>query len=195
MKNIKFYLFIVLALIQLYIPAQMIWGQESILNEGKAFKFRTAPIDPNDPFRGKYIWLDYEANEYKYSQSKDIEWQREETIFVHIENDDDGFVKVIGVSKEPPSDGTNYVKAIVDYFSNIKNQYPTVHIHYPFDRFYMEESKAYEAELTYQKAQRDSTQIAYGLVYIKDGNAVLENVILNGIPIKEVVKQERANKK
>ena len=195
MQNIKFYLFIVLALIQLYIPAQMIWCQESILNEGKAFKFRTAPVDPNDPFRGKYIWLDYKANEYKYSQSTNIEWQRDETIFVHIENDGDGFVKVIGVSKEPPTDRTDYVTAVVDYFSNIKKQYPTVHIHYPFDRFYMEESKAYEAEQTYREAQRDTTQIAYGLVYIKDGNAVLEDVILNGIPIKEVVEKERVNNK
>ena len=53
--------FVLVVLVQLYVPAKMIWGREEVLNTGTEYKFRTAPIDPNDVFRGKYINLNYEA--------------------------------------------------------------------------------------------------------------------------------------
>ena len=68
-------------------------------------------------------------------------------------------------------------------------------IDYPFDRYYMEESKAYDAELTYRKSQLDTSQIAYALVSIKDGEAVLKDVLINGVSIREIVIKERENQK
>ncbi|HMB62545.1 MAG TPA: hypothetical protein VKN36_05700, partial [Eudoraea sp.] len=59
---------------------------------------------------------------------------------------------------------------------------------YPFDRFYMEESKANEAELTYRQSQRDTSKITYALVRIKNGEAVLKDVMIDGISIRELVK-------
>ena len=65
-----------------------------------------------------------------------------------------------------------------------------ISIDYPFDTYYMEESKAYDAELTYQRSQLDSTQITFALVHIKNGKAVLKNVLIDGVPIREIVKKE-----
>ena len=56
-------------------------------------------------------------------------------------------------------------------------------IEFPFDRFYMEESKAYDAELTYNRTLPDTSQVAYALVNIKNGESVLKDVMINGISI------------
>ena len=55
----------------------------------------------------------------------------------------------------------------------------------------MEESKAYEAELTYRQSQRDTTKLTYALVSIKNGDAVLKDVLIDGISIKEIVETNR----
>ena len=56
MKTIHtFIIFIVVAIAQLFIPTQMILNQETILKTGKPYRFKTQPVDPSDPFKGKYI--------------------------------------------------------------------------------------------------------------------------------------------
>ncbi|MBK6341440.1 MAG: GDYXXLXY domain-containing protein [Flavobacteriales bacterium] len=59
--NRKPLLFLGIALAQLAVPAWMIAGRERVLSQGEVFKFKTAPIDPRDPFRGEYVRLDFEA--------------------------------------------------------------------------------------------------------------------------------------
>ncbi len=59
----------------------------------------------------------------------------------------------------------------------------------PFDRFYMEESKAPQAEQLYWKAQRDSAQVVYALVSIGQGQAVLQDVIINDRPIIDIINE------
>ena len=54
-------LLLLLVCLQLFVPAKMIYDHEAILNKGKVFKFKTAPVDPSDPIRGKYITLQFEA--------------------------------------------------------------------------------------------------------------------------------------
>jgi len=54
----------------------------------------------------------------------------------------------------------------------------------------MEESKAYDAELAYVKANRDSVvNNVYALVHVKDDNAVLKDVVIDGVPIQEYVEK------
>ena len=60
-------------------------------------------------------------------------------------------------------------------------------IEYPYDRYYMEESKAYEAEVKFREAQRDTSQLTYALVNIRNGQSVLKDVMIEGISIKELV--------
>ena len=64
-------------------------------------------------------------------------------------------------------------------------------VDFPFDRYYMEESKAIEAERTYRESQLDTNQVAYALVSIKDGESVLKDVLIDGVPIREIVLKER----
>lgn len=172
--------FIVVAVVQIGAPLKMIYDSEDILISGTAYKFKTRPIDPTDPFRGKYITLRYEMNHFGTSDSTYV---RGDEIRVYIENDEEGFAKAIGISKESLDIDADYVMA------KVSNSYSgNVQFSLPFNRFYMEETKAYDAERAYIETNRSAVKDnVYALVYVKEGESVLENVIIAGIPIQEYV--------
>lgn len=190
-KKILLPVFILVALLQLFVPAKIILDREDILDKGKEYKFKTEPIDPNDPFRGKYITLRYEEDMIEIQNEAD--WIRGEIIYVFLTTDNKGFAKIQSISKENPTNNQDFLKTTVSYVTG--NGSNKLTIDYPFDRYYMEESKAYDAELTYRESQLDTSQIAYSLVSIKDGEAVLKDVLINGISIREIVIKERENQK
>jgi uncharacterized membrane-anchored protein len=182
MKNkvILFSIFLVVIIIQLFVPAKIIFDSEDILNTGIEFKFRTAPIDPNDPFRGKFIFLQYKENTINVENEKD--WELGETVFVILDNDENGFAKLKSVTKSIPVENTNFVKAKI---ASIYEK--TITINYSFDRFYMEETKAPKAEQVYNESLADSTTITFGLVAVKDGNAILKDIIINDTSITKLI--------
>lgn len=194
MNSIKilFPAFILVALVQLYVPAKMIWNREEVLNTGTEYKFRTAPIDPNDPFRGKYIILSFQESTVGVANGQD--WETGETVYTSLTTDHNGFSKIKAVSKEKPAGSQDYIKAKVSFVADRDSTRLT--IDYPFDRFYMEESKAYDAELTYIQSQRDTTKTTYALVRVKNGTAVVKDVLIGGTSIREIVKanQEKNRK-
>jgi uncharacterized membrane-anchored protein len=174
---------VIVALLQLYFPAKMIIDRENVLNTGKEFKFKTAPIDPNDPFRGKYITLVFKEN--SFDVHLDSNWTYNESVFVILTADEQGFSKIKSVSREKPADNQDFIKAKVTHVSH--NGSYRLFIEYPFNRFYMEESKAYDAELLYRRSLPDTTQKIYALVNIKEGDAVLKDVRINDISIREIL--------
>lgn len=176
--------FILVVLSQWFVPAKMIWDSEEVLQAGVEYKFRTAPVDPYDPFRGKYVTLRFEANQlYVYD---DDTWERGEEVYVILRKGDDGFAYILGLSKERPKDKSDFVSATVQHVVESGNKLVTVK--YPFHRFYMEESKAYDAEVLQRDVRRDTSRITYALVSIKDGEAVLKDVMINDTSIVELVK-------
>lgn len=177
--------FALTALAQLAIPLKMVYDSEMTEREGKEYKFRTAPIDPTDPFRGKYITLSYDIDAVP---TKDTTWVRNEKIHVSLGTDANGFARIKAVSRTQPETG--------DYISTkVRHYYPhqDLHIALPFDRYYMEESKAYDAEVAYRdyNSNDKNAKPAYAVVAIRDGNAVLKDVVIDGIPIKDYVVQNR----
>ena len=85
--------------------------------------------------------------------------------------------------------------ADVDYFkawinsTYVSNGETKITVDYPFDRYYMQEFKAPAAETAYVEAQWDTTKVAYSLVRIKEGTAVLKDVLIDGVPIKDMVEK------
>ena len=189
-KKIIIPAFVLMVLVQLYVPASMIFNKEAVLTEGKEFRFKTAPIDPTDPFRGKYIILSFEENTIQVFGAED--WNQGDQVFVSITEDEQGFAKIISASKEKPSPEEDFVSASVSYiFTDSLNSQVT--LEYPFNRFYMEESKAEEAEKAYWESAVDSTDVTYALVNILNGEAVITNVMINDVPISEVAKARLEN--
>jgi len=189
-KYIIFTVFILVALVQLYFPARTVFELEKTLSTGKTYKFKTAPIDPNDPFRGKYITLRYAENEISVSKAMEVE--KGDEIYLSLAEDEGGFAKVLSAQKKQPFTNQDFIKAKVGYFYG-EDSTKIIHIDYPFDRFYMEESKAYHAEIMARRVQRSqSDSVTYALVAVNEsGNAILKDVLINGVPIQKMVKNQQ----
>lgn len=183
MKYFVTSLFAVMILAQWFIPLKMIFEQESVLKTGTVYKFKTQPIDPTDPFRGKYITLRFEEDTFLSDST--VQFQSGEDVFVGLKKDEEGFAVIESVSRDKPTTTSEFVQAKTGY----ADSGGSVQIRYPFNKFYLEESKAADAERAYWEANSDSTQIAYALVNIKDGNAALKDVIINGKSIVDLVNE------
>lgn len=179
MKTNKFLaLFIMLALIQYFVPAKMIYDHETILNKGAIYKFIAEPIDPSDPFRGKYITLNFKERKVMVKNSS--QWDNDQVIYCLLKKDSAGFAVISDVLTSPPSLGI-YFQANVDYVELGDTSY--LHLDFPFRKLYVEESKAANTEIEYAKATRDTTSVAYASVAVYNGNAVISNVYINENPI------------
>jgi uncharacterized membrane-anchored protein len=174
---------------QWVVPGMMIYDSETVMAEGRVFKFKTEPIDPSDPFRGKYIILQFEADVMFLEDS--APFQAGQKIFVTFDDDSSGYAVPDGIYESEP-ETEHYLRTQVDYVSNFRGNY-RVQFDLPFDRFYLEESKAAMAEQLYREAQRDTTQVAYALVSIGLGQAVIKDVVINDQPILNLVNQQTTN--
>jgi uncharacterized membrane-anchored protein len=178
-KKIYLIAFLVLAIVQLSIPINMILGNEEVIDRGTLFKFQLEPIDPVDPFRGKFITLNFTDNTFPVEAEDSF--KRNDQIYVQLTKNDDGFAVPSGVSREIPEG--DYVLAYVRKLNWLKTK---MTIAYPFDRFYMHEDKAKPAEKVLG-GPRDSL-IVYAEVSILNGMGVLNDVKVGDVPLQEYLK-------
>ena len=185
MKPISlFIIFLVVVVIQLFVPAKMIFDREDILKTGEVYKFKTQPIDPNDPFRGKYVTLSYALNSANTGR---LAFERNDIILLYIEKDALGYARVQSVSKDKKDTELDFIEVKVDYYDEITKR---VSFSLPFNRYYVEEFKAQPTEAIYRAyhSALDSTHQTYALVAVKEGRAVLKDVYINDKPILHYLK-------
>jgi uncharacterized membrane-anchored protein len=168
---------LVLAIVQLAVPLRMIANRLDALETGRLFRFRTAPVDPYDAFRGRYVALEMAASTIAVADAAD--YAPGQKIFVLLENDDEGFARPVGLERRQPHD-TAYVAARVAPWGHTERE---VRIGFPFDRYYMNEELAPAAERAYREHSGGGQHDAYVAVRIKDGFAVLEELYVAGMPI------------
>jgi len=179
-----FIAFVVTALLQAFAPLKMVYDNEMTAKQGAVYKFKTEPIDPSDPFRGKYVSLNFEENILKV---KDTVWQSNEQVYALLSINAAGFANITAITKTEPKTGNDYIAVKTNYYFNGE-----LHIELPFDRFYMEEGKAQEAEDGYRDYSRqENAKPAYALVAVREGNAVITDVIIDGLPIRDYVLRKR----
>lgn len=183
-KTIILVLFAATCVAQWLVPGSMINDRERVLREGKTYKFKTAPIDPSDPFRGKYITLDFEERSVEVLDPK--EWEKAEDIYVSLA-DSAGFARIVKASMYEP-EGADYIKAKIAWVDSYEAPHH-VWIRYPFERFYLEESKASKAEDVSRVTRNDSTTLVYAVVKVLDGTAALKDVMINDRSIVDVVRE------
>ncbi len=176
-------LLVAVALVQLSVPATMIIRREIVLHTGKQFRFRTAPVDPYDAFRGRYVWLSIMPNEAEYTGDR---IGRGRKIFLTLKQGDDGFAEVSSVSLSRPKEGD---------FIQVKSSYAArsnrIGITWPFTRYYMEESAAPEAERVYRDRARRDSSAASVTVRVRRGFGVLEELYIEDLPIKEFLATQK----
>lgn len=183
--NQKFLIaFLALATIQWAIPARIIIKKNEVLEKGQSFKFQTEPVDPSNPFKGKYITLNFTENSFTDTGQNHF---GDEEVFVSVSTGPGGYAVVNAVSTMEPGGHTSYVKAKI-YSTSRRDDSTTIFLDYPFDEFYMDEFKAPQAENIYRDSNRNSSNKTYALVKIWKGQAVIEDVLINGIPIRNLIK-------
>ena len=161
MKKTLLSVLIITILVQIFIPAYMIWGKYDVLKNGEEVKIKVAPIDPYDAFRGRYVSLWYE-NELSYEQSQGK--------YGILEIDEEGFATVKKVEKEQPKGGLYLTSKDEDYF------------YIPLDRYYMEETLAPKAE-----EMLSGEKEAYVTMRIKGDKSVLSGLYIDGKPVEEIL--------
>ncbi len=184
MRIVVVMIFGIVALIQLSVPASMIWKRQATIKQGRVWKFRTAPVDPADAFRGRYIALGFTADEVLRAKA----WQGNEKIYAVLKEDSDGFAQVESLSSTPIG-GDNVIKVESGYWNDhVQN------IVFPFNRYWITEKLAPDAERAYRENSRRGKENAYVTVRVRNGDAALEQLYIDNQPLADYLRAQAAKK-
>ena len=167
-------------LIQFIVPVTMMTKNEAVLTRGHAFNFKTRPVDPYDVMRGRYVALGIEQNFVEYT-GKDI--QRGMYVYAIVENDEENFAYISDVKFKKPR-FSSYLRV------KVRSAYGKKCIfEMPFSRYYMNEKDAPKAEKLYRRSslRRGEGLDSYIKVKVYKGDGVIEDLIVNGKPILELL--------
>ena len=178
-KTVVLVLFTALCLVQFVVPASMIYKRETTLRHGEVFKFRTAPIDPYDAFRGRYVALNYAQSTISGHWPTD-EYRRGRIAYAVLERDDEGYARITDVRLGRP-DNQMFLKVRI---GGVRANLLTLHL--PFDRYYMDEFEAPEAEREFMRQRRNRQErTAYARTRVHQGFGVIEELMVEEKPIRE----------
>ncbi len=175
-------LFIATALAQLGVLAWAIIGQERILRQGEVFLFRTAPLDPRDPFRGEYVRLDFEAESGRWVVADSI-ITTPRRYYARLGTDSAGFARITHLRTTPPPAGP-YLAVRPGYDDGTA----IIQVELPFDRYYLKEGEGARTEALLMPQWADSVRSAplpaHAVVRVHEGRAVVEDLVVGGRPLR-----------
>lgn len=180
--KILLFIFLIVAIAQIWVPFSMMFKHSTILEKGKIVKMKLAPVDPISPFKGKYLRLTFEENRIAV---RDDKWERNETIYLHYHTDNNGYMKIDSIMKEVDS-FDNILKAKALFYSNYNMQ---LTIKYPFEKYFIEESKAALAEEKIAKSIRNKHADVYAEISILNSIPVLKEVYVDGKKILDFLNE------
>lgn len=171
------------------VPVYLVQRGQTTLAQGTQYRFRTAPIDPVDPFRGRYVVLDFEAARLALRNGADA-FEAGRRVYAPIVVGDDGFATLGAPAAAAPASG-DYLEVEVQWVNAGE-----IGLRLPFDRYYMDEHAAPEAERRYWEASRprgttdaeDPRKPAFVTVRVRNGYAVLEELYIDGKPVRELLR-------
>lgn len=169
----------------LAVPMALIIRYERVLRNGTPFRFRTQPVDPADPFRGRYVQL-----RFALSVSLPPGWKVRpgETLYARLGEDEEGFARIEAVSRTRFADSVPYVRAETGWWLDHSNR--RVRIEVPFTQFYMNEWKAPEAERAYQRLHHKGETSVWAVVRIWRGKGVIEELYYEGVPVRQYLAEK-----
>lgn len=177
--KIALYLLGLIFIVQLTIPLLTIAENERVQSKGRKWKMLAEPVDPSDPFRGAYVRLRFRHDRIAVNDAW-IPASREE-VWITLAEDSSGWAMPVQYSSEKQRDDDSEIQVSVNYVTE-----DFVYFDYPFERFYLEESRAAAAEEAYRKAANDSLVTAWAEISIYKGMSGLYDVKMNGISLREI---------
>jgi uncharacterized membrane-anchored protein len=128
-----------------------------------------------DAFRGRYISLEFEVEAQQISPPPNARYGQ--TVFVTLRSDGEGFAVIDQVLPNPPED---------DAFLEAPLHGTVVSL--PFDVYWVNEREAPAAEAAYRAQSTGEKRNAFVTVRVFKGNAVLEQLYLDGVPLGEYLR-------
>ena len=172
---------VVVVLFQTTVPVAAIYQREMVLRHGEFFYFEAAPVDPYDPFSGKYVALGFKNNQVEVENPD--KWKYQQKGFVPVQKDANGVVILGKMAAMKPMAGEFIPVKFTYYQPELKKAV----VEFPFDRFYMDEFKAPKAERVYREQTQEKRNV-YVAVRIWKGKPVIEDLFVDGKPIREYLK-------
>lgn len=182
MRNWRVALMIATCIVQLAVPALMLVRHERALAVGERFRFACAPVDPADPFRGRYVRLGFADD--RIDVPADLTLNRNEKIYVRVEHGPDGYARISDPTKAPHREGAYLRVRVLGYGGSPRS------IELPFDRYYLTEDLAPEAEKAYRERAAVGDRETYVDVRLLNGRAVIEELYLDDVPVREYLAGE-----
>jgi uncharacterized membrane-anchored protein len=177
-KYWRLIIFVLVACVQLAVPGSLIWKRERTLRQGHVWKFRTAPVDPVDVFRGRYVALQFDAETQEIPPPANT--RSGDNVFVTLKTNAEGFADIDQISSAKPP-GDNFLSA----------QLNGNRISLPFDKYWVTERDAPAAEAAYRNLSRRGQQNAYVSVRIFRGDAAIEQLYLDNQPLGEYLRAQK----
>ena len=193
---------VVLSAAQLTAAAWSIVRYETVLATGNVYKVKTVPVDPADPFRGRYVAiqpvltlpnpLSPDVVDLLDQLGKFRPNTARRTAYAVLGTDAEGFARVVEVVPAPPPGG-DYLEFRQVRLRAIEpaeqGRQPEIvrDIVLPLDRYYMAEAAAPAAEQRYREtARRDDDIETWITVRVRNGIGVIEGLFIDGVRIEEV---------
>lgn len=171
---------------QLAAVGWMIYRYQQVREKGILYRFLLEPIDPADPFRGRYLQLSFAADRVSvcnYSSERSAQ-----EIYVSMGTDSLGFAKTVKAGWEKPSSGDYLIITNPDFY-DIENNCAQARLRYNFDRWYMNEKRAPLAETRLTNALTREGTRCWLAVRIREGKAVAEELYVNDTALSVWMKQ------
>jgi hypothetical protein len=184
MKAFRIGIFIAVALAQLGVPAMMAWGRMQTLTHGQVWKFKTAPVDPEDAVRGRYVMLRFDAEDFTQAE----QLKTGDSVYAILKEGADGFAQVDHLSFSPvPGDSAMKVEP-GGWWQERQ------HIVFPFRYFWLTEKNAPAAERAYRENSKRGQQNAYVTIRIRNGDAALEQLYIDNQPLADFLRAQPAKR-
>lgn len=175
--------------------------REIVLRQGQVCRFKTAPVDPFDAFRGNYVQLDFDALRSGVLSKRSF--QRGQWCYLKLGTDTNGFTVVEEIFGTRAAAGPVFLRVRCRYAQTDSIAKPLPHdkfhmeptgkyriyLDLPFDRYYMPEKLAPQAEAAYRKANRNGKREAFAVVRVWRGISVIEDVMIDGKPVREALRK------
>lgn len=178
-RRMRLILFAAVAAAQLAVPAWMIVDREITLRQGQSLRFKCKPVDPYDAFRGRFLVLGIESDTVTWTGRQML--PRGQPVYALLAEGPGGFTEVTGLSMTRPKEG-NAIQARVDGIVPGK-----IMLSFPFDRYYMDEYNAPEAERAYERSDR-TEKPAYITVRVRGTKSVLEELYIADMPVRDYLR-------
>lgn len=183
--HLRHALFALVCAAQLAVPLSLVVQHERTRSSGALWRFQTAPVDPNDPFRGRYMQLNFAASRepVPMADSGTLYIQSGTRMYAELSVDSRGFAQLRKLHALRPSSG-NYLDVFVEQMDFREPPAPAAaRVRLSFDRYYLPEAQAPVVERDYAEASRKAQDNTYADVRVRDGHAALVTLVLDGKPV------------